>query len=132
MTRLLLDTTFLIDAERSGDILDEFIEDDDDVAVAAVTIAELRVGALLADGRRRTTRAAFVDEVIDTIPALGYDLDVAEAHAELLVQVRAQGKPRGAHDLISAATAKAFDRTIVSADDGAFRELPGITVRGHR
>ncbi|MBK6856417.1 MAG: PIN domain-containing protein [Microthrixaceae bacterium] len=132
MTRLLLDTTFLIDAERSGDILDEFIEDDDDVAVAAVTIAELRVGALLADGRRRTTRAAFVDEVIDTIPALGYDLDVAEAHAELLVQVRAQGKPRGAHDLIIAATAKAFDRTIVSADDGAFRELPGITVRGHR
>jgi tRNA(fMet)-specific endonuclease VapC len=132
VTRLLLDTTFLIDAERSGDILDEFIEDDDDVAVAAVTIAELRVGALLADGRRRTTRAAFVDEVIDTIPALGYDLDVAEAHAELLVQVRAQGKPRGAHDLIIAATAKAFDRTIVSADDGAFRELPGITVRGHR
>ena len=132
MTRLLLDTTFLIDAERSGDTLDEFIEDDDDVAVAAVTIAELRVGALLADGRRRTTRAAFVDEVIDTIPALGYDLDVAEAHAELLVQVRAQGKPRGAHDLIIAATAKAFDRTIVSADDGAFRELPGITVRGHR
>ena len=132
MTRLLLDTTFLIDAERSGDILDEFIEDDDDVSVAAVTIAELRVGALLADGRRRTTRAAFVDEVIDTIPALGYDLDVAEAHAELLVQVRAQGKPRGAHDLIIAATAKAFDRTIVSADDGAFRELPGITVRGHR
>lgn len=132
MTRLLLDTTFLIDAERSRDFLDEFIEDDDDVAVAAVTIAELRVGALLADGRRRTTRAAFVDEVIDTIPALGYDLDVAEAHAELLVQVRAQGKPRGAHDLIIAATAKAFDRTIVSADDGAFRELPGITVRGHR
>lgn len=132
MTRLLLDTTFLIDAERSGDILDEFIEDDDDVAVAAVTIAELRVGALLADGRRRTTRAAFVDEVIDTIPALGYDLDVAEAHAELLVQVHAQGKPRGAHDLIIAATAKAFDRTIVSADDGAFRELPGITVHGHR
>ena len=132
MTRLLLDTTFLIDAERSGDILDEFIEDDDDVAVAAVTIAELRVGALLANGRRRTTRTAFVDDVIDTIPALGYDLDVAEAHAELLVQVRAQGKPRGAHDLIIAATAKAFDRTIVSADDGAFRDLPGIKVRGHR
>ena len=132
MTRLLLDTTFLIDAERSGEILDDFIEDDDDVAIAAVTIAELRVGALLANGRRRTTRAAFVDEVIDTIPALGYDLDVAEAHAELLVQVRAQGKPRGAHDLIIAATAKAFDRTLVSADDGAFRDLPGIKVRGHR
>lgn len=132
MTRLLFDTTFLIDAERSGDALDELIEDDDDVAVAAVTIAELRVGALFAKGRRRATRTAYVDDVIATIPALGYDLDVAEVHAELLVQVRAQGKPRGAHDLIIAATAKAFDRTIVSADAGAFHDLSGIKVRGHR
>lgn len=132
MTRLLFDTTFLIDAERAGAALDELIEDDDDVAVAAVTIAELRVGALLARGRRRTTRTAYVDDVIATIPALGYDLDVAEVHAELLAQVRAQGKPRGAHDLIIAATAKTFDRTIVSADDGAFDDLSGIKVRGHR
>ena len=44
MTRLLFDTTFLIDAERSADELHELIEDDDDVAVAAVTIAEPRGG----------------------------------------------------------------------------------------
>lgn len=132
MTRLLLDTTFLIDAERSGDALDELIDDDDDVAVAAVTIAELRFGALLTKGRRRTTRTAYVDDVVATILALDYDLDVAEAHAELLTVVREQGKPRGAHDLIIAATAKAFDRTIISADDRAFDDLPGINVRGHR
>lgn len=132
MTRLLFDTTFLIDAERSGDELDDLIEDGDDVAVAAVTIAELRVGALLAKGRRRTTRAAYVDDVIATIPALPYDLEVAEAHAGLLVGVRTQGKPRGAHDLIIAATAKAFDRTIVSADNSAFRDLSGVRIRSHR
>jgi tRNA(fMet)-specific endonuclease VapC len=132
VTRLLFDTTSLIDAERSGGELDDLIDDDDDVAVAAVTIAELRVGALLAKGKRRTTRTAYVDDVIATIPALEYDLDVAEAHAELLVQVRAQGKPRGAHDLIIAATAKAFDRTIVSADTSAFRDLTGIKIRSHR
>lgn len=132
MTRLLLDTTFLIDAERSGEALDELVENDDDVAVAAVTIAELRVGALIAKGRRRTNRTAYVDDVIATIPILDYDGEVAEVHAELLVQVRAQGKPRGAHDLIIAATAKAFDRTIVSADSGAFHDLSGIKVRPHR
>lgn len=132
MTRLLFDTTFLIDAERSGDVLDEFIDDDDDVAVAAVTIAELRVGALLAKGRRRAIRAAYVDDVIATVPTLDYDLEVAEAHAALLVEIRAQGKPRGAHDLIIAATAKAFDRTIVSADSAAFRNLPAIKIRSHR
>jgi hypothetical protein len=44
MTRLLFDTTFLIDAERNSDELEAVLNDDDDVAVAAVTIAELRVG----------------------------------------------------------------------------------------
>ena len=50
VTRLLFDTTFLIDAERTGDELDDVIDDDDDVAIAAVTIAELRVGALRRQG----------------------------------------------------------------------------------
>ena len=129
MTRLLFDTTFLIDAERTGDELDDVIDNDDDVAIAAVTIAELRVGALLARGRRKAARGAFVEDIIATIPVLAYGVDVAEAHAELLVAVRSQGKPRGAHDLIIAATAKAFDRSVVSADRSAFSGLPGVEIR---
>lgn len=129
MSRLLLDTTFLIDAERSGDTLDDTIDDDDDVAIASITIAELRVGALLARGRRRARRAAFVEDVVATIPLLDYGLEVAEAHAALLAAVRTQGKPRGAHDLIIAATAKAFERTVVSADSSAFDDLPGVRLR---
>jgi Predicted nucleic acid-binding protein, contains PIN domain len=132
VTRLLFDTTFLIDAERTGDDLDEVIHDDDDIAIAAVTIAELRVGALLADRRRKASRRAYVEDIIATIPVIDYDIDVAEAHAELLVEVRSQGSPRGAHDLIIAATAKASDRTIVTADRTAFRDLSGVDVRSHR
>lgn len=132
MTRLLFDTTFLIDAERTGDDFDEVIDDDDDIAIAAVTIAELRAGALLANRRRKAARSAYVDDIIATIPVIDYDVEVAEAHAELLVEVRAQGRPRGAHDLIIAATARAFDRTIVSADRTAFRDLPGVETRLHR
>lgn len=126
------DTAFLIDVERSGDELDRVIDDDDDVAVAAITIAELSVGALLATGRRRTNRGRYVDDVVATIPALHDDLQVAEAHAGILMEVRAQGRPRGAHDLIIAATAKAFDRTIVSADNTAFLDLSDVKVRNHR
>lgn len=128
MTRLLFDRTFLIDAERGRDGLDAVVDDDDDVAVAAITIAELRVGALLATRRRQVARTRYVDDVVATIPVLDYDVDVAEAHAKLLVEVRSRGKPRGAHDLIIAATAKAFERTVVSADDRAFRDLPGVEV----
>lgn len=132
MRRLLFDTTFLIDTERSGDELDGMIDEDDDVALAAITIAELRVGALLATGRRRARRSAFVDDLAATVPILDYDLDVAEQHALLLVEVRRQGRPRGAHDLVIAATAKASRRTVVTADAGAFESLPGVTLRSHR
>ena len=129
MTRLLFDTTFLIDAERTGDALDDVIDDNDDVAIAAVTIAELRVGALLATGRRKAARSAYVDDVVATIPVLDYDVEVAEAHAELLLEVRSQGRPRGAHDLIIAATAKAFDRTVISADPVSYTHLTLPTKR---
>ena len=129
MTLLLFDTTFLIDAERVGGDLDHVIDDHDDIAIAAITVAELRVGALLANRRRKATRNAYVEDVIATIPVLDYNVEVAEAHAELLIEVRSQGRPRGAHDLIIAATARAYDRTVVSADDTAFRDLPGVEVR---
>lgn len=132
MTRLLLDTTFLIDAERTGTVVDAAIDAADDVAIAAITLAELRVGALLAHGRRQQSRTAFVDEITEAIPLLGYDAVVAEAHAGLLVEVRVQGRPRGAHDMIIAATAKVAERTVVTADARAFADLPGVEVRLHR
>lgn len=132
MTRLLLDTTFLIGGERNGGSLDEIIDDDDDVAISAITVAELRVGALLADRRRKSARVAYVEDIVASIPVLDYGIEVAEAHASLLVDVRVQGRPRGAHDLIIAATARAFDRTVVTADRAAFGDLNGVTVRSHR
>jgi tRNA(fMet)-specific endonuclease VapC len=132
LSKLLFDTTFLIDAERTADALDTAIADDDDVAIAAITVAELRVGAMLASDRNRAGRLAFLEEVLRAIPVLDYDQAVAEVHAEFLVHVRARGRPRGAHDLIIAATAKASGRTVVSADESAFVDLPGLQVRTHR
>jgi tRNA(fMet)-specific endonuclease VapC len=128
----LLDTTFLIDAERGKADLDDLIADDDDVAVAAITIAELRVGVLLADARRRAKRAAFLDGVRAGLPTVDYDGDVADAHAELLAHVRQTGLPRGAHDLIIAATARVSGRAVVTADRSAFEGLPGVQLHLHR
>lgn len=128
MARLILDTTVLIDAERRGRQLNRLIADEDDVAIAAVTAAELLVGVELADARR-PTRAAFVRSVLDTVPTEDYDVQVARAHATLLAHVRRTGRPRGAHDLIIAATAVARDRLVVSTDRTAFADLPGVSVR---
>lgn len=118
----------MVDAERGGDSLEQVVDDGDDVAVAAITVAELRVGVQLAKGRRREKRAHFVEAVLDAVSIEPYDLNVAEAHADLLAHVRRAGTPRGAHDLIIAATARAQERQVVSSDKGAFAELPGVSL----
>ena len=132
MSLLLLDTTFLIDAERGAADLDELIADEDDVAIAAITVAELAVGVQLATARQRPRRQSYIDEITSSMPILPYDESVALHHASLLVAVRRTGRPRGAHDLIIAATAAAAGRTVVSADRRAFDELPGVISIDHR
>lgn len=118
----------MVDAERGGNSLGETISDSDDVAVAAITVAELKVGVQLAKGRRREKRERFVAAVLDAVSIEVYDLSVAESHAALLAHVRRTGTPRGAHDLIIAATAQARERQVVSSDNGGFAELPGVTI----
>jgi tRNA(fMet)-specific endonuclease VapC len=132
MSLVLLDTTFLIDAVRSGLHLEAAIDDEDDVAVAAVSVAEILVGVELASSKHRPRREAFVGDVVSSIPIVPYDLSVAGEHAKLLAAVKLAGRPRGAHDLIIAATARATNRRLITADPEAFDELPGVEVRPHR
>ncbi|MEI6401558.1 MAG: PIN domain-containing protein [Actinomycetota bacterium] len=126
---MLLDTNVLIEVERTSIDLDALIADDDEPAVAAITIAELGVGVEMATGRRRRARSEFLDDLIDNLPIIQYDLGVARAHTDLLVAVRALGRPRGAHDLIIAATALATGRIVVTSDRHSFDDLPGVEVR---
>ncbi len=125
--RLILDTGVLVRAERGRARLDRVLDDADDVAVAAITVAELLVGVELADGDRRAARAAFVDDVVATVAIEDYTLEVAAAHAALLAHVRRTGRPRGAHDLIIAATGASTGRTVLTSEAGAaLAELPGV------
>ena len=110
----------------------QVILDDDDVAVAAITIAELGVGVEPSNGKIRALRQRLLDEVLAEIPALDYDIDAAHFHAQLLGAVRHQGRPRGAHDLIIAATALSSARVVVSADRTAFIDLPGVSLLTYR
>jgi tRNA(fMet)-specific endonuclease VapC len=129
LDRLILDTTVLIGAERKRNVLDELIDDEDDVTIAAITAAELLVGIELADARRRQSRQRYVEAVLSTVPVEIYDLEVARAHAVLLAHAKRSGRPRGAHDLVIAATALARSRMVVTTDEGGFTDLPGVLLR---
>ena len=63
------------------------------------------------------------------IPIESYDLDVARVHATLVAATRAEGRTRGAHDLIIAATALARNRSVVTDERAGFDGLPGVEVR---
>ncbi|MBC8194813.1 MAG: PIN domain-containing protein [Acidimicrobiia bacterium] len=128
MSRLLLDTTVLIDLERAGHDLESILLDEDDVAVSAVTVAELEVGIHLASEEHVDDRRESVRAVVDSVVVLPYDIEVAHGHAVLLAHSRKTGRPRGRHDLIVAATALVSGRTIISADTTAFLDLPGVLV----
>jgi len=125
--RLILDTGVLIASERHRIELTEGVEDDDDIVIATLTVAELRTGIELATDRHRARRSAFVARVLQALPVEPYDAKTAEAHATLLAHVHRSGITRGAHDLIIAATALTTARTILTTDRRArFAELPGI------
>jgi tRNA(fMet)-specific endonuclease VapC len=129
--RLILDTAVLIDAERGRRHLTSVIVPDDDVAIAAITIAELWNGVERADKARRPGRAAFVKAAVSQLLVEDYTTDTALEHGRLLAHVSRVGKPRGAHDLIIAATAAATGRTVVSTDRAAhFADLPGVALLG--
>jgi tRNA(fMet)-specific endonuclease VapC len=124
----MLDTSVLVAAERSAEALDRAIADDDDVAIAAISVAELRLGVELASGKRRARRLDTVERILDAVEIEDYTVATAGAHARLLAATRREGTPRGAHDLIIAATALATGRTLVTGDRAAFEGL-GLDVR---
>jgi tRNA(fMet)-specific endonuclease VapC len=127
--RLILDTGALIALERGTADSTDVLPADADVAIGAITAAELLVGVELADERHRSRREALVEGIIGRVEIVGYDLEVARHHASLLAHVRRVGLPRGAHDLHIAAAARATDRMVVTTDTTAFAELPGVAHR---
>lgn len=124
--RLILGTNILIAYERGT--IDRAALDDDELAVAAVTIAEYRVGIELADtAARAADRSRALAAITSVIEVLDYTDVTAAHHARLIAHARRAGIPRGAHDLIIAAHAAETGRTILSRDAKArFADLPSV------
>jgi tRNA(fMet)-specific endonuclease VapC len=121
--RLILDTNILIAYERGT--IDRSSLDNDELAIASVSVAEYRVGIEMADTAERARALVAITSAVDV---LDYTQATAAHHGRLLAHVRRSGSPRGAHDLIIAAHAAQTGRTILSRDAKArFGELPGVT-----
>jgi predicted nucleic acid-binding protein len=125
--RLILDTNVLIAYQRGT--IDRSSLDDDELAIASVSVAEYRVAIEMADtASRAAERARALAAIASTVDVLDYTQATAAHHGRLLAQVRRSGTPRGAHDLIIAAHAAETGRMILSRDVKArFGDLPGVS-----
>ncbi len=125
--RLILDTNILIAYERGT--IDRSALDDDELAIASVSVAEYRAGIELADtASRAAERARALVAITSAVDVLDYTRATAAHHGRLLAHVRRSGSPRGAHDVIIAAHAAETGRMILSRDAKArFGDLPGVS-----
>jgi Predicted nucleic acid-binding protein, contains PIN domain len=126
---LILDTDVLIRAERDPAAVDfNLWAEHGEAFISAITCSELLVGVHLANTKaRRLKRAAFVEAVLQALPTLPFDQEVARVHAHLLASLT-KSVTLGAHDLIIGATAIRHGYAVLTGNHADFRRMPGVTV----
>ena len=133
MTRYLLDTNIISNAVKpqpSERLVDWMAsQQDEDLFVASLTIAEIRRGILeLPSGRKRDDleawftgeegpRALFAGRI------LSFDDKAGLVWARLMVEGKTEGRPRSALDMIVAAVAEVHDCVVATANERDFRGL---------
>ena len=128
----LIDASVFITLERRGQqILDlPAIGLDERVGIAAITASELLVGIHHADSlEHRLQREAFVEAILEILPILPFDLQVARVHAQVWAQLAVRGQLIGDHDLLVAATALAHGYSLLTDNLREYHRVPGLVAR---
>lgn len=132
---VLIDTSVLVAAERARIDWDGLLgrgaelDEDEPVALAAVTASELLHGVHRLKGIAQARASRFVEMILGRLPVLPLDIEVARTHAMLSAELAARGAAVGAHDLIIAATAVAAGYDVATRDLRSFSRIPGLSVR---
>jgi predicted nucleic acid-binding protein len=94
---------------------------------SSVALAEVRFGiVMLPDGKRRVRLETWFAEVVETVPTLAWDTEMAVRWADIVAATRRQGLNPGIKDTMIAACAIACDLTV------ATRNVDDFTPTGAR
>lgn len=135
MTRYLLDTNILsnlVKPQPSAALIDWMsAQQDDDLFISALTIAEIRRGILEKPrGKKRDALEAWFagpegPQALFAGRVLALDEKAALIWARLMAEGRAAGRPRSALDMIIAAIAGANDCVVVTDNE---RDFVGLQI----
>lgn len=123
-----VDTSVLIGLERRGLTLD-YLSLDEPVALSAISVSEMLVGAYRSDTlRRRRMRAAFLELILARVDVLPFDTAAARVHAEITAAMISRGQQIGVQDALIAATAMACGYRVLTDNLRDFGRVPGLDV----
>lgn len=128
---LVVDTSVFIQFERSKERPSKLLESvgDAQVFMAAITASELLHGVHRANSAvRRGRRSRFVESILDLVPTLPFDLEIARIHSRIWADLASRGEMIGAHDLLIAATALAHEHKVVTGSAREFGRVEGLTL----
>ncbi len=124
--KFLLDTDTCIYALKQkpvvlGHLLDKAPVD---VAVSAISEAEIRTGAAKSSSPTRTLRA--VENFLRPIAIVDFTSDDAVSYARIRARLERAGKPIGPLDTLIAAQAVSRKLVLVSNNEREFKRVPGL------
>ena len=95
------------------------------VCISVIVAAELRYGCAKKGSPRLLRR---VEEFLSEVPVLPFDVPADSEYGGIRAELEAAGRPIGSNDLLIAAHARALAATMVTANVGEFRRVPGLNV----
>ena len=96
-----------------------------EVVMSAVTYAELDYG-IAVSGERKTQNQAALDDLVEDIPVLGFDMAAGRAYGP--VRLATRERKRDALDKLIAAHAIALNVTLVTNNVADFDGYPGLRI----
>ena len=131
---LIVDTSVLIDADRSGLNVVQMLERllaarGETVAISSITLMEFASGiALASTTERRECRQRFADDLRSQMPILSFGSDLAMRTGAINGELRSRGITVGALDLMIGVTAEMLGYSVVTRNARHFRLIPGLNV----
>lgn len=123
--RAIADTSVFIGLEAERFDVDRFA--DYEWGVSVITLGELRLGVLQAQGPEAAARRLSTYQLAQRLEPLGVDEAVSEAWALLVSRLRAAGRKAPINDSWIAATAIVHDVPIVTQDND-YDAMPDVEV----
>jgi tRNA(fMet)-specific endonuclease VapC len=127
---IILDTDVIIRGERGTFDLNRWLDSrkDEEIQIAAITVAELWHGVERASSAYRVERQDYIRKIVSLVKVLPYTEATAFMHARIWAALESSGTMIGSYDLIVAATALERGGAVATFNRRHFDRVRGLKV----